>query len=216
MVWMKPGAAVYGVVLNDRRSLDKFGAAVGEAPYGAAPQAPVLYLKPENTWARSGAHIALPQGVSELELGAAIGLVMGADAARLDASSAVSAIAGVLLVADLSVPHESYYRPAIPQKCFDGALPMAALDFPARDLTAYTGLSLSTFVNDERVAERSLGDLILDVSQLLAAVTEFMTLRAGDVLLAGVEYKAARAPAGASVRIEAGGYGALKFMLEQS
>lgn len=216
MVWMKPGAAVYGVVLNDRHSLGKFGAAVGQAPYGAAPRAPVLYLKPENTWARPGACIALPRGESELELGATIGLVMGADAARMDASRAASAIAGVLLAADLSVPHESYYRPAIPQKCFDGALPMVALDFPAQDTAAYARLSLVTFVNGELRARRSLGDLILGIPQLLAAVTEFMTLRAGDVLLVGVEYQAARASAGASVRIEAGGHGTLEFTLERS
>lgn len=216
MVWIKPGAAVYGVVLNDRRSLNEFGAAVDQAPYGAAPRAPVLYLKPENTWARSGARIAVPPGSSELEIGATIGLVLSEDAARLSEARAVSAVAGVLLAADLSVPHESYYRPAIAQKCFDGALPMAALDFPAQELDAYAGMSLETFVDGERVAERGLGDLIRAVPQLLAVVTEFMTLRAGDVLLVGVEYKAVRAPVGASVAIETHGHGALKFKLEHA
>lgn len=216
MVWIKPGAAVYGVVLNDRRSLDKLGSSIDQAPYGAAPEAPVLYLKPENTWARSGAQIVLPQGASELEIGATIGLVLGEDAARLDEAHAASAIAHVLLAADLSVPHASYYRPAIAQKCFDGALPMVALDFHVQNAAAYAELSLSTFVNGEPVAQHSLGDLIRTVPQLLAAVTEFMTLRAGDVLLVGVEYEAVRAPAGASVLIEAQGHGALEFKLEHA
>ncbi|MBV6273268.1 fumarylacetoacetate hydrolase family protein [Alcaligenaceae bacterium CGII-47] len=216
MVWLKPGAAVYGVVLNDRRSLDKFGEAVDQPPYGAAPRAPVLYLKPENTWAKSGAHVVVPQGVPELEIGATIGLVLGEDVARLTEARAMNVIAGVLLAADLSVPHASYYRPAIAQKCFDGALPVTALNFPAQDMAAYTALSLSTFVNDAPVAQRNLGDLIRTVPQLLVAVTEFMALRAGDVLLVGVEYEAVRAPAGAAVRVEAHGHGALEFTLEHA
>ena len=45
---------VYGVILNDHRSLQKIGPLDG-APYQGAPQAPVLYLKPANTHAASGA-----------------------------------------------------------------------------------------------------------------------------------------------------------------
>ena len=204
---------VYGVVLNDRVSLARLGAALDQPPYKGAPHAPAMYLKPANTLVGEGAVVRLPAGESAVEIGATVGIVIGAPAARLKADSALGAVAGYLLVADLSLPHASYYRPAIREKCFDGACPMAATVVPADEAGELAALVLTTFIDGKPVGERPLAGLVRDVPQLLADVTEFMTLSVGDVLLVGVEYLAPRASAGSRVRIEAGVLGALAFSI---
>ena len=204
----------YGVILNDTASLERIGP-LDAAPYKGAPKAPVLYIKPANTVAGDGAAVRLPAGETAAEVGASVGIVIGAPAARLDAADALKVVAGYVLVADLSLPHASYYRPAIREKCFDGALPVASRVLPAAEAGDPVAFVLRTFIDDAPVGERKLSDLVRDVPRLLADVTEFMTLHTGDVLLTGVEYLAPRAGLGQHVRIEGGALGTLSFTLAQ-
>ncbi|MEN9670300.1 MAG: 4-hydroxyphenylacetate degradation bifunctional isomerase/decarboxylase, partial [Pseudomonadota bacterium] len=47
---------VYGTLLNEKKALAALGEQVHVAPYKAPPQAPVLYIKPRNTWVSEGAN----------------------------------------------------------------------------------------------------------------------------------------------------------------
>jgi len=208
MITQNVGGTVYGVILNDTVSLQKIGA-LDAPPYHGAPKAPALYIKPANTRVTSGASVTLPRGASTLEVGATLGLVIGRAAARLDAANALDAVCGVVLAADLSLPHASYYRPAIREKCFDGSLPIGEV-LPLPDLSA---LVLTTEIDGKIVDQRSLAELIRKPAQLLADVSEFMTLAAGDVLLVGVRYQAPQAGKGSRVRISAAGIGSLEFSI---
>lgn len=205
--------SVYGVILNDRDSLARIASALPEAPYKGAPKAPVLYIKPANTLTGNGASVTLPAGAVHLEIGATIGIVIGNPAARLTPAQATGHIAGYVIVADLSLPHSSYYRPAIREKCFDDACVIgnhiAATDVIANPAT----LEIVTLVNDREVSRRSLRDLVRDVPTLLTDVTEFMTLSRGDVLLTGVTWQAPLAGPGDRISIRVDGIGALNFSL---
>lgn len=208
MITQNVGGTVYGVILNDTASLQKIGA-LDAPPYHGAPKAPALYIKPANTRVACGASVTLPRGAATLEVGATLGLVIGRAAARLDAANALDAVCGVVLAADLSLPHTSYYRPAIREKCFDGALPIGEV-LPLPDLSA---LVITTEIDGKLVDQRSLAELIRAPAQLLADVTDFMTLAAGDVLLVGVRYQAPQAGEGSRVRISAAGVGSLEFSI---
>lgn len=204
---------VYGVILNDRGSLARIGAALSEAPYKAAPQAPALYIKPANTLSRNGAVVVLPANASQLEIGATVGIVIGTAAARLRSEDAGSVIAGYLVVADLSLPHSSYYRPAIGEKCFDGSCVLGDRIAPADTVLAPQDLAIRTTVNDQQADSWSLQELVRGVPELLRDVTEFMTLNAGDVLLVGVKWQAPVAKAGDRVRISVTGVGDISFSI---
>ena len=216
MIKQNVSGTVYGVILNDSASLHKIGA-LDAAPYKGAPKAPAMYIKPANTRVSSlvssrvacGASVTLPRGAATVEVGATLGLVMGRAAARLTVANALDAVCGVVLAADLSLPHASYYRPAIREKCFDGALPIGTV-VPLSDLSA---LVLATEVDGKVVDQRSLAELIRSPAQLLADVTDFMTLAQGDVLLVGVRYQAPQAGAGSRVRISVPGIGSLEFSI---
>lgn len=204
-----PGT-VYGVILNDRDTLDRIGAALDAAPYKAHPAAPVLYIKPETTLAPSGAVLTLPAGAEALEVGATIGVCFGVAAARVTAAEADAVIAGYRVVADLSLPHSSYYRPAIREKCFDDSCVLGSeLSLPA-DLAT---LSVVTKINGVPADSWQLADLVRTVPQLIEEISSFMTFEAGDMLLVGVKWQAPQARAGDMVSVSVAGIGSLDFSL---
>jgi len=202
-----PSGTVYGVLLNFRAEVEALAPQMDQPPYKAPPKAPVLYVKTANTWTPTGGAVPVPARVPEVEVGATVGLVLGRDAARLSEAEALAAVGGMVLAADLSLPHSSYYRPAIREKCFDGALPLGEIHPPGE----LSRVELGVEIDGKAVDGWSLASLLRDPARLLANVTAFMTLRAGDVLLLGVRYDAPRAASGSRVRIVATGLGALEF-----
>lgn len=210
MIEQKVSGTVYGVVLNDHASVRKIGSeALAAAPYKGAPRAPAMYIKPANTRVACGSVVSLPAGEKAVEVGATVGLAIGRAASRLNRANALDAVAGIVLAGDLSLPHASYYRPAIREKCFDGALPIGSV----KPLAELASLVLTTEIDGKIVEQRLLADLVRDAAQLLVDVTEFMTLSQGDVLLVGVSYQAPQAVAGSQVRISAEGVGSLQFSI---
>jgi 5-oxopent-3-ene-1,2,5-tricarboxylate decarboxylase/2-hydroxyhepta-2,4-diene-1,7-dioate isomerase len=74
------GRTVYGTLLNHREALAALGDQVNAAPYKAPPKAPILYIKPRNTHAKSGDVVVVPSDVSALQIGATLGVVIGCTA----------------------------------------------------------------------------------------------------------------------------------------
>ena len=201
---------VFGALLNYRGALAALGDAVDAAPYQAPPRAPVLYIKPANTWAAWGSPIALPPSVAAVEVGAALGIVIGTTARGVSESEALDCVAGYTIVNDVCEPHASLHRPAIRQRCRDGFCPIGPWVIARHEVASPDTLTLRVFVNGELAAENTTANLIRPAARLIADVSEFMTLAAGDVLLAGVPENAPRARAGDRVKIEIEGVGALE------
>ncbi len=193
---------VYGTLLNFKGALAALGDSVNAAPYQAPPAGPILYIKPANTLAAHGSLVALPPGQETLEIGAALGIVIGRRATRIDPAQAADYIAGYTVVSDVSVPHASYYRPAVRHKCRDGYCPIGPWVMASEQVGNADALSMVVRINGEARQRNHTGNLLRPVAQLLADVTAFMSLEAGDVLLAGVPEGAPLARAGDMVEIE--------------
>jgi len=200
---------LYGTLLNHRSALDAVAAEAARPPYNALPRAPVLYLKPRNTLAADGAPVELPQGVTELEAAACLGIVVGRSARRLTEAAALDCVAGFLIVNDVSVPHSSYFRPAVRHQARDGFCPLGPRVTPRASVSNPDALVLRTYVDGVLAQSASMADLVRPLARLLADVTEFMTLAPGDVLAAGAAAPAPRVRAGQRVRIEAQELGVL-------
>ena len=204
---------VYGTLLNHRDALAALGGRVNEAPYKAPPRAPVLYIKPRNTVVGHRVPVAVPANAKELEMGASLGVVIGRTATRVAAADALAHVAGYTVVNDISVPHESYYRPSLRFKCRDGFCPIGPA-VVARALVADPDdLAIEVAIDGETVHRNSTSGLVRPVARLIADVTEFMTLFAGDVLMVGVAAGAPRARAGQRVTITIAGVGTLETPL---
>ncbi len=200
---------VYGALLNHRSALTALGEVAYRPPYDAPPVAPVLYIKPRNTLALPGEVVRIPAGTLELEVGASLGLVMGRTACRVSASSALEYVAGYLIVADVSVPHASLHRPSIRFRARDGFCPLGPAVAARAAVTNPDALTIRAFLDGTLVHRASTADMIRPAARLLADVTEFMTLRPGDVLALGAAVPAPRVRSGETLRIEIDGVGSL-------
>lgn len=208
--WLPPvTGTVYATLLNFRGALHALGESVHAAPYLAPPNAPILYLKPVNTHAGHGAAVALPPGEDALRVGASLAIVFGRQATRVDARDALDYVAGYTVAADISVPHDSYYRPAVRQQCRDGYCPLGPWIVAAADVPNPDALAITVRVNGQIRQQNHTSNLIRPVAQLIAEVTAFISLRAGDLLLVGVPEGAPLAHAGDRIEIDIEGVGVL-------
>lgn len=183
---------------------------MSEPPYGGAPKAPVLYIKPRNTLANNGDPVVVPSDVEELEAAACLGIVMGRTASNVPRERALSFIRGYVVVNDVSVPHTEYYRPAIRLKCRDGFCPIGPSVVPRASVAEPDALNVRTLVEGRLECTASSADLIHPIAQILSDVTEFMTLSPGDVLAVRIGFPAPRVRAGQRVRIEIENVGVLE------
>lgn len=203
---------VYGTLLNFRREHALWAPHMNEAPYQAAPNAPVLYIKTANTFTPSGQAIALPHGVTEVEVAASLGLVAGEG----------GTVAGAVLFNDVAVPHDSYYRPPVKYRCVDGFLGVGPAVRPLAELSALASLVLELRVNGVMRQRTALADLVRDAATLWADVNAFQSMRPGDVLMLGTDCledgSRPRVRAGDAVEITATGFSPLvnHFTGEQS
>lgn len=201
--------AVYGVLLNHAPALAAMAAAASKPPYNAAPLAPVLYIKPRNTLAGHGDAIVVPGDAPELEVGACLGIVIGRTACGVPEGQAMQHVAGYTIVGDISVPHDSFYRPSVRFKARDGFCPIGPRVVPRSEIDDPDALAVRVHVDGALVRQATTGERIRPVARLLAEVSAFMTLSPGDVLLLGASAGAPRVRARQRTRIEIDGLGQL-------
>ena len=200
---------VYGVLLNATEEWEAWAAQMSEPPYKAPPQAPVLYIKTANTWSACGSAIAAPTRAPQVEIGASLALVIGTAAYRVTAAEGLSHVAGYVLVNDLSLPHASFYRPPVKYKNLDGFLGIGPrLAMPA-EVGDPARVRLEVRINGELRQTVDCARMLRPAAQLIADVSEFMTLRRGDVLLLGLGARRPLARAGQRIEIRAAGIPAL-------
>lgn len=177
--------AVYAALLNHAPQLAALGDAVNQPPYKAAPQAPVLAVRPRNTLALDGAVMLVPADAEALQLGASLGLVIGRAACRVPASQALQWVAGYTIVNDLCVPHASHYRPAVRFKARDGFCIIGPAVLPASAVADPDNLAVQVHIDGVLAQTTTTAERVRSVAQLIADVSDFMTLQAGDLLLLG-------------------------------
>ncbi|MEX3923298.1 fumarylacetoacetate hydrolase family protein [Paraburkholderia sp. BR10936] len=202
--------AVYGTLLNDRHALEALGDAVNAPPYKAPPRAPILYLKPRNTLAGHRARVAVPGGEG-VQVGASLGVVIGRTAARVAAPEAFDYIAGYTLVADLSVPHASVYRPSVRFRSRDNFCVIGPAVVARRHVADPDELAVAVNVEGGAAFHATTATNVRGVAQLLADVTDFMTLAPGDVITLGVPHGAPVVQAGARAAISIGDWAPLEI-----
>jgi 5-oxopent-3-ene-1,2,5-tricarboxylate decarboxylase/2-hydroxyhepta-2,4-diene-1,7-dioate isomerase len=200
---------IYGVALNDAEERGVLTQAFAQPPYRAPPAAPVLYIKSRNTVVPGGGETGL-DGLTAVRVAATIGLVFGRDAACVRPEAALGHIAAAALVLDLSEPWANYYRPAVRQSCRDGFLPVGALAAFHPDLL---GGEIVTRIDGAEVHRWSPARLVRDAATLIADVSAFMTLAAGDTLLIGLPHDAPTARAGQRLEAHVAGLASVTVTL---
>ena len=102
--------------------------------------------------------------------------------------AAIPGDAGYTLVGDLSVPHTNVYRPNVRMRARDGFCVIGPALVAARHVATPDQLDIAVSLNGAKPFTASTASSARGVAQLLADVTDFMTLNAGDVITLGVRH----------------------------
>ncbi len=178
------------VALNDRAQLAALESSFNEAPYHKPPTQPVLYYKPRNTWSLNGAEIEWAKAfdgndVPAMVVGASLGVVIGKETCRVSQQDALDYVGGYTVVADYSLPEQSYYRPDIKGKCLDGSAPVGPEIVAADKITNPDALSVTLSVNGEQKSRFALSGMQRGVAELISTLSYIMTLQPGEIIAVG-------------------------------
>jgi 5-oxopent-3-ene-1,2,5-tricarboxylate decarboxylase/2-hydroxyhepta-2,4-diene-1,7-dioate isomerase len=206
-----PGA-VYGTLMNDPAALAALGDAVHAPPYKAPPQAPVLFVKPRNTWLGDRDVAVLPADVEAYRAEVSLGLVIGRTACRVPEAAVLDHLAGVCVVVDLCVPHASFYRPSVRHRARDGSCRLSA-PVPLAQAGDPDARAVAVDIDGVPALRSTTAGRVRGAARLLQDVTAFMTLQPGDVLMLGAAADAPLVRAGQRLDATIDGVGRLTLDL---
>ena len=165
------------------------------AERGRTPEQPSYFLKPSSSLALTGGTVERPAGCELLGFEGEIALIIGKTARRVSIEDAWSYVSGVTASNDLGVYDLRWADKGsnLRSKGGDGFTPVgpAILDAAAVDPAA---LRVRTWVNGELAQDDTTADLLFPFAQLVADLSQLLTLEPGDLILTGT-------PAGASVAV---------------
>lgn len=148
--------------------------------------APTVFIRYPDTLAAHGADLPIPSETAMYDYEGELALVVGAPASHVSEADAWDVVAGYTAFNDLSARdwqrHTGQWTPG---KNFPASGPFGPFYTPAGDLGDITDLVLETRVNGEVRQHARLSDLIFDIPAIIAYVTTFTPLAAGDVIVTG-------------------------------
>ena len=151
------------------------------------PTEPVLFGKAPTAICGPDDAIYLPPGSTQLDYEVELGLVIGTTARHLSEADAPSAIAGYLLINDVSERHYQKERGGqwIKGKSYDHFAPAGPWLASADELGDIGKLALHLRVNGELRQDGSTGNMLFTPAQIVAYASQFMTLVPGMVISTG-------------------------------
>ncbi|MFJ4169793.1 fumarylacetoacetate hydrolase family protein [Paenarthrobacter sp. NPDC089714] len=169
------------------------------AQRGRTPAQPSYFLKPSSSLALGSADapgtVERPAGCELLGYEGEIALVIGKAARRVGLEDAWSHVEWVTASNDLGVYDLRYADKGsnVRSKGGDGFTPVGPALIPA-DAVDPAQLRIRTWHNGELVQDDTTEDLLFPFAQLVADLSQLLTLEEGDIILTGT-------PAGASVAV---------------
>jgi len=153
----------------------------------ALPKEPTLFIKAPSAICGPDDPIVRPRGAVKLDYEVELGAVLGRDTRYVGEAEALRYVAGYCLVNDVSerafqMEHGGTTTKGKSADTFGPTGPWLVTADEAGDPQA---MGLWTTVNGERRQDGNTGKMIFSVAALIAYVSRFMSLRAGDVISTG-------------------------------
>lgn len=172
---------------------------------------PLVFLKGPGAVIGHRGQTRRPAGVKFMHYECELAVVIGRTAHRVRAAEAMQHVAGYTVCNDYAIRDylENWYRPNLRVKNRDTATVLGPWLVDAADVPDPNALALSTFVNGQRTQHGNTRDFVHDIPSLIEYLSEFMTLRAGDVILTGTPEGVVNVEVGDEVVTEIAGIGRL-------
>ena len=153
----------------------------------ALPKEPTLFIKAPSAVCGPDDPIVRPRGAAKLDYEVELGVVLGRDARYVDEAQALGYIAGYCLVNDVSERafQMEHGGTTTKGKSCDTFAPIGPWLVTADEIDDPQGFEVWTTVNGESRQRGNTKNMIFSVRQLVAYVSRFMSLRAGDIISTG-------------------------------
>jgi 2-keto-4-pentenoate hydratase/2-oxohepta-3-ene-1,7-dioic acid hydratase in catechol pathway len=173
------------------------------------PDRPLLFLKGPNALAAHGDTVDLPEDKERTDHEAELGVVIGQQCRKVPEDRAEEVIAGYTCVNDLSNRDDQRKEQNwIRGKAFDNAAPIGPVVATPDELPDDAEISLT--VNGERRQHSTLEKMIFSVPELIAEITDLVTLEPGDVVATGTPSGVSPLSDGDTVEVTVEGVGTLE------
>ena len=178
------------------------------------PDRPLLFLKPPNALSGHGDTVTLPTGKETVEWEAELGVVIGEQCRNVSEAEAMDVVAGFTCVNDVSNRDDQRVEQNwVRGKAFDNAAPMGPVVADPEDVPDDARVSLR--VNGETKQDSSRAQLLFSVPELIAEITTYLTLEAGDVISTGTPAGVGPLSDGDKVEVEIEGIGVLRHSVSR-
>lgn len=179
---------------------------------GVRKEEPGFFAKPPSALIGPEAVIVPPPGSKDLHFEGEMAIVVGRRARNIDAKDAGDYIFGVTAgndVTERSFPFQPF--DLLRSKGFDTSGPLGPWIVPG---LSYDRLKFRTRLNGKVVQEASTSEMLWKTGEIVAAVSRYITLEPGDVILTGTPGRTAAMKAGDVVEVELEGVGILRNRVE--
>ncbi|KAA9001773.1 fumarylacetoacetate hydrolase family protein [Affinibrenneria salicis] len=155
----------------------------------ATPVEPVLFIKPETALCDLRQPVAIPKNLGSVHHEVELAVLIGTPLKQANEERVARAIAGYgvaldLTLRDLQATLKKAGQPWERAKGFDGSCPISGF-IPVAEFGDPQQTDLGVKVNDEVRQQGNTRDMITPILPLIAYMSRFFTLRAGDIILTG-------------------------------
>ena len=166
------------VGLNYRNHIEEMGHEL--------PAYPTLFAKYPPALIGANDDIVLAGGSEAMDFEAELAVVIGASARHADQRAARAAIAGYTILNDVTARDwQSRTLQWLQGKSFEDTTPLGPALVTPDEVDAEAGLAISCAIGGEVMQSDDTGQLLFGPVELVAYISEFVTLRPGDVIATG-------------------------------
>lgn len=149
------------------------------------PEFPTLFAKFADTLIGAQDDIVVHSS-HRVDWEAELAVVIGAEVHRASRDDARNAILGYTVANDISMRDwQQRTLQWLQGKAFDASTPVGPHIITADDIEPHDGLRIACAVNGEVMQDANTAELVFGAAELVAYVSQFTTLRPGDLLLTG-------------------------------
>ena len=153
----------------------------------AQPEAPALFIKPNSCLIGHGLPVVYPAGARYCHYEAELAVVIDRTCRRVPEDRALDYVRGFTVANDFTCRDfvTNLLWPPVKAKGFDSFGPLGPYLVTLDEVRDPDRMRVRSWVNGELKQDGSTADLVHSISAIIHYVTQFMTLRADDVILTG-------------------------------
>ena len=152
----------------------------------AIPTSPIVFAKWSNAVIGPDDDVVVPPGASDIDYEAELAVVIGRRAQRVRQEDALDFVAGYLCANDVSARAQQL---AVSQwtlgKAIDTFLPLGPWLVTSDEVPDPQALGIRCLVNGEKRQDSTTGEMIFGVAELIATISQTITLDPGDLIVTG-------------------------------